>query len=192
MPPKPRPFFPENTTTPSTEDITEMNPTLETTMSPEQEYIDAQIRTQVQAQIQAYIQAQSLAQAQAHIQSQAHSLETPTSHNPFQHSSPSLTNRIRLPDSAKLDGKVSEYTSFISSMEMFFWGSPETFELDKNKILFVGTYLLGTASTWIRSLISANSPCLENFEMFMQEFKNNFSDPSHTIKARRQIRNCKQ
>ncbi|OMJ18278.1 hypothetical protein AYI69_g7097 [Smittium culicis] len=153
-----------------------MNPTPETKMSPEREYIHAQIRTQVQAQ--------SLAQTQAHILSQAHSLETPNSQYPFQNSSSSLTNRIRLPDSAKFDGKVSEYTFFISSMEIFFWGSPETFELDKNKILFVGTHLLGTASTLFRSLISANSPCLENFELLMQEFKNNFSDPSHTIKAR--------
>ncbi|OMJ26234.1 Retrotransposon-derived protein PEG10 [Smittium culicis] len=108
MPPKPRPFFPEKTIIPSTEDITEMNPTPETTMSPEQEYIDAQIRTQVQAQIQTYIQAQLLSQTQANIQSQAQSLENPTSHNHFQHAGPSLTNRIRLPDSVKFDGKVSE------------------------------------------------------------------------------------
>ncbi|OMJ18520.1 Retrotransposon-derived protein PEG10 [Smittium culicis] len=175
MPPKPRPFFPEKTIIPSTEDITEMNPTPETTMSPEQEYIDAQIRTQVQAQIQTYIQAQLLSQTQANIQSQAQSLENPTSHNHFQHAGPSLTNRIRLPDSVKFDGKVSEYTFFISRMEISFWGAQKR-----------------TASTWFRSLISANSPCLENFELFMQEFKNNFSDPSHTIKAREQIRNCKQ
>ncbi|OMJ09656.1 Retrotransposon-derived protein PEG10 [Smittium culicis] len=196
MPPKPRPFFPENTPDTSIEAANEMDQAPETTMSPEQEYIEAQIRlqvqSQVQAQMQAYIQSQSLAQAQAQIQNQAQSLVPPLSQNPFQLAQPSLTNSIKLPDAAKFDGKVSEYTAFISSMEIFFWGSPDTFAVDKNKILFIGTHLLGTASTWFRSLLASNSPCLVDFELFLNEFRNNFSDPSHSIKARGQIRNCKQ
>ncbi|OMJ11484.1 Retrotransposon-derived protein PEG10 [Smittium culicis] len=196
MPPKPRPFFPENTPDTSIEAANEMDQAPETTMSPEQEYIEAQIRlqvqSQVQAQMQAYIQSQSLAQAQAQIQNQAQNLVPPLSQNPFQLTQSSLTDSIKLPDAAKFDGKVSEYNAFISSMEMFFWGSPDTFAADKNKILFIGSHLQGTASTWFRSLLASNSPCLVDFELFMNEFRNNFSDPSHSIKVRGQIRNCKQ
>ncbi|OMJ09804.1 Retrotransposon-derived protein PEG10 [Smittium culicis] len=77
-------------------------------------------------------------------------------------------------------------------MEIFFWGSPEIFTTDRNKVLFVGTHLLGTASTWFISLIAAKSTCLENYDEFIHEFQNNFSDPSHSIKARALLRNCKR
>ncbi|OMJ26093.1 Retrotransposon-derived protein PEG10 [Smittium culicis] len=153
MTPRPRPFYPEATQEPIPEITTDMEQHPENTTTPEQDYIDRQIRMQ----------------------------------NPS-----TLTNRIKLPDAAKFDGKVSEYSSFISSMELLFWGSPETFTLGRNKVLFIGTHLLGSASTWFGYLIASSSPCLENYELFLHEFKNNFSDPSHSIKARGLIRSCKQ
>ncbi|OMJ07401.1 hypothetical protein AYI70_g12214 [Smittium culicis] len=49
-----------------------------------------------------------------------------------------------------------------------------------------------TASIWFRSLLASNSPCLVDFELFINDLRNKFSDPSHSIKVRGQIRNCKQ
>ncbi|OMJ07182.1 Retrotransposon-derived protein PEG10 [Smittium culicis] len=141
---------------------------------------------QVQAQIQAYIQAQT--QVQAQVQNQ----EFQPSQNSFQPAIPKLSNNITLPDAAKFDGKSAEYPSFIINMELFFWGSAELFSVEKSKILFIGTHILGTASNWFGWLVASKSPCLENYKAFIQESANNFSDPSHGIKIRNSLRNCKQ
>ncbi|OMJ07689.1 hypothetical protein AYI69_g11360 [Smittium culicis] len=141
MPPRYRHFFPDTIPDPAQENSTQMDQPQhkfpEAIITPEQEYIDTQIRNQVQAQIQAYIQIKSQVQPVA-----------PTLHqNTLQPTTSSLTSKIKLPDAAKFDGKVSEYTSFMANMNLFFWGSPETFTLDRDKIIFVGTHLLDTAST---------------------------------------------
>ncbi|OMJ27972.1 Retrotransposon-like protein 1 [Smittium culicis] len=139
-------------------------------MTPEQEYIETQIRAQFQARSQ----------------------DTSHSQNPFQSVPASLTSRIKLPDAAKFDGKPFEYASFLKNMNLFFWASPKMFAADRSKILYFGTHLLGTASKWFGSLVSANSKCLDSYETFLAEFANNFSDPSHIIKVRGLIRKCKQ
>ncbi|OMJ13670.1 Retrotransposon-like protein 1 [Smittium culicis] len=139
-------------------------------MTPEQEYIETQIRAQFQARSQ----------------------DTSHSQNPFQSVPASLTSRIKLPDAAKFDGKPFEYASFLKNMNLFFWASPKMFAADRSKILYFGTHLLGTASKWFGSLVSANSKCLDSYETFLAEFANNFSDPIHIIKVRGLIRKCKQ
>ncbi|OMJ26195.1 Retrotransposon-derived protein PEG10 [Smittium culicis] len=77
-------------------------------------------------------------------------------------------------------------------MSIFFYSSPELFAEDKSKILYIGTHLLGTASDWFGTLVLQQAPCLQNYEAFITEFGNNFSDPSHSIKVRGLIRKCKQ
>ncbi|OMJ11295.1 Retrotransposon-like protein 1 [Smittium culicis] len=134
-------------------------------------------------------------QIQGHVQENDVTPETTElqpRQNPFQPAIPSLSNKITLPDEAKFDGKAAEYPSFIINMELFFWGSPELFSVEKSKILFIGTHLLGTASNWFGWLVASKSPCVENYQAFIQEFANNFSDPSHGIKIRNSLRNCKQ
>ncbi|OMJ26715.1 Retrotransposon-derived protein PEG10 [Smittium culicis] len=169
MPPRHRPFYPEPRPELTQENNIEINQPpgqiQENSVTSEQQYIDSQIKDQVQVQIQEYILSQNQTQPM---------------------------NQIKLPDAAKFDGNVAEYTAFMANMNLFFWGSPETFTLDRNKILFVGTHLLGTASTWFGSLVTSSLRCLDNYPEFIQEFRNNFSDPSHSIKARGLIRSCKQ
>ncbi|OMJ07443.1 Retrotransposon-derived protein PEG10 [Smittium culicis] len=192
MPPRYRPFYPESS--PAQESNAEMEQTQghvqENEVTPEQQYIDAQIKAQVQAQVQ--VQIQAYIQAQTQVQSQAQNHDFQPNQNPFQPAIPSLSNKITLPDAAKFDGKAAEYPSFITNMELFFWGSPELFSVEKSKILFIGTHLLGTASNWFGWLVATKSLCLDNYEAFIQEFSNNFSDPSHGIKIRNLLRNCKQ
>ncbi|OMJ12353.1 Retrotransposon-derived protein PEG10 [Smittium culicis] len=142
MPPRPRPFFPDNL---------EKNTEMDQKQSQEQE------KTILQAQI----------------------LETQTSHNPFQSVTPSLTNKIKLPGASKFDGTVSEYQSFLKNMIIFFYSSPELFAADASKILYIGTHLQGTASDWFGTLVLQQLPCLQNYEAFIEEFGNNFSDPSY-------------
>ncbi|OMJ28449.1 Retrotransposon-derived protein PEG10 [Smittium culicis] len=206
MSPRHRPFYPETYRVPNPETNSEMdqipNQTLETVITPEQEYIDNRIRIQVQTQVQAQVQDQVQAEMQAYLQNHAiaqaqlqqlsASVETPDNKKLSLSSQSSLTNRIKLPDAAKFDGNFAEYSAFTANMNLFFWGSSETFVLDRNKILFVGIHILGTASTWFGTLVATNSYCPENYEAFIQEFRNNFSDSSHSIKARGLIRNCKQ
>ncbi|OMJ28958.1 Retrotransposon-derived protein PEG10 [Smittium culicis] len=162
MPPRSRPFFPESNA--------------DQNMNPDNEYIDSQIQAQVQAQLQAQFQAQVQSEVQSQLQSQfqafsqAQAQAEPQSHSQLQEPTP----------------------TFMSNMNLFFWASPELFAMDRSKILFIGTRLLGTASTWFGSLVAINSSSLESYPEFLAEFRNNFSDPSHNIKVRGLIRNCKQ
>ncbi|OMJ14972.1 Retrotransposon-derived protein PEG10 [Smittium culicis] len=77
-------------------------------------------------------------------------------------------------------------------MNLFFWASPELFAIDRSKILFIGAHLLGTASTWFGSVVAIKSSSLESYPAFLDGFRNNCSDPSHRIKVRGLICNCKQ
>ncbi|OMJ07444.1 Retrotransposon-like protein 1 [Smittium culicis] len=76
-------------------------------------------------------------------------------------------------------------------MSIFFYSSPELFAAELRKILYIGTHLQGTPSDWFGTLVLQQSPCLQNYEAFIEEFGNNFSDPSYCIKVRGMLRNCK-
>ncbi|OMJ19770.1 Retrotransposon-derived protein PEG10, partial [Smittium culicis] len=125
-------------------------------------------------------------------QPQENTMSPEQDQNPFRAATPSLTNNIKLPDATKFDGTVSEYQFFLKNMSIFFYSSPELFAADKSKILYIGTHLLGTASDWFGTLVLQQAPCLQNYEAFITEFGNNFSDPSHSIKVRGLIRKCRQ
>ncbi|OMJ10376.1 Retrotransposon-derived protein PEG10 [Smittium culicis] len=56
----------------------------------------------------------------------------------------------------------------------------------------MGAHLSGPDSVWFGHLISDNSPCIQPFPLFIQEFSRNFSDPSEVIRARAQIRMLRQ
>ncbi|OLY83157.1 Retrotransposon-derived protein PEG10 [Smittium mucronatum] len=96
---------------------------------------------------------------------------------------------FKLPDAPRFDGTVSQYTTFRSSMELFFWTKPETFKIQRNRIVFIGTHLIGPPAIWFSSLISASAAsehpfaCLENYDASISEFERNFSDPSHAAYA---------
>ncbi|OMJ26884.1 hypothetical protein AYI69_g3703 [Smittium culicis] len=173
MSPRHRPFHPESSPVPESNAEMEQiqGHVQENDVTPEQQYIDAQTKAQVQAQVQVHLQA--YIQAQTQVQNQ----ELQPSQNPFQPAIPSLSNKITLPDVAKFDGKAAD---------------PELFSVEKSKILFIRTHLLGTASNWLVWLVASKSPCLENYKAFIIEFANNFSDPSHGIKTRNLLQNCKQ
>ncbi|OMJ15536.1 Retrotransposon-derived protein PEG10 [Smittium culicis] len=105
---------------------------------------------------------------------------------------------FKLPDAPRFDGTVSSFTAFMSSMELFFWARPETFNVHRNRIVFIGTHLLGPAAIWFSSLIAASVssngtlPVLEDYGLFISELERNCSDPSHTIRIRGLIRKCRQ
>ncbi|OMJ08433.1 Retrotransposon-derived protein PEG10 [Smittium culicis] len=56
----------------------------------------------------------------------------------------------------------------------------------------MGAHLSGPDSVWFGHLISDNSPCIQPFPLFIQDFSRNFSDPSEVIRARAQIRILRQ
>ncbi|OMJ09524.1 Retrotransposon-derived protein PEG10, partial [Smittium culicis] len=99
---------------------------------------------------------------------------------------------LKLPDAVRFDGSSSSYKAFISSMSLYFWARPEIFNEDRNRIVYIGAHLSGSATVWFGNLITDNSPTIHSFSLFIQEFSRNFSDPSEGIRARGQIRKLRQ
>ncbi|OMJ21764.1 hypothetical protein AYI70_g3274 [Smittium culicis] len=56
-----------------------------------------------------------------------------------------LVEEIRIPDLEKFDGKIKNYISFKSALEIQYWMYPECFSIDKNKISYIGNHLKNTA-----------------------------------------------
>ncbi|PVU89905.1 hypothetical protein BB561_005115 [Smittium simulii] len=85
---------------------------------------------------------------------------------------------LKLPDAARFDGNPTNFQAFMSSMNLYFWTKPESFQIERNYIVFLGAQHAGPASVWFGNLINDNSDILQSFSLFIQEFSRNFSDPS--------------
>ncbi|OMJ27968.1 hypothetical protein AYI69_g2575 [Smittium culicis] len=64
-------------------------------------------------------------------------------------------------------------------MELFFWGSPGMFSVEKIKIIFIVAHLLVFVFKKLGWFVATKSPLLGSHDYFIQEFSNSFSDLSH-------------
>ncbi|OMJ08218.1 Retrotransposon-derived protein PEG10 [Smittium culicis] len=178
MKPTPRQFFPSN--------------------QEPQEQNQSQFELSVQMESNEQMDAQSQRDRQEFFNTMA---QNPAIHNippapsPFQAfhiGSSKAEDSIRIPDAPKFDGNPTKFEEFMNSMEIMFYIKPEIFSIDRNRVAYIGTHLLGSASKWFGSLITSASPHIYSYDSFIVEFKRNFSDPNIGIRVRGLIRKCRQ
>ncbi|OMJ14043.1 Retrotransposon-like protein 1 [Smittium culicis] len=92
-----------------------------------------------------------------------------------------FSGKVKLPDPPKFDGTPKEFLAFESSIQLYFWSKSDVFTNDRDKIIFLGTHLLGPAMIWFTSMVKDNDPCLSSYERFLEQFRRNFSDPSISL-----------
>ncbi|OMJ11906.1 Retrotransposon-derived protein PEG10 [Smittium culicis] len=114
------------------------------------------------------------------------------SSNDSENSDSCFSGKVKLPDPQKFDGTPQNFKAFTASMQLYFWAKSDVFVNDKDKIIFLGTHLLGAAMIWFTSIVQASDPCLRSYDTFIVQFQRNFSDPNVAINARGMIRKCRQ
>ena len=84
---------------------------------------------------------------------------------------------IARPD--KFDGSdPSKLRSFLTSCRLVFLNQPRKFNIDRSRILFVGSYLSGVASEWFLPKIQAiDDDALSDYESFEEELTAIFGEP---------------
>ncbi|OMJ12675.1 Retrotransposon-derived protein PEG10 [Smittium culicis] len=103
-----------------------------------------------------------------------------------------FSGKVKLLDPQKFDGNPKNFKAFMSSIQLYFWAKSDVFIHDRDKIIFLGTHLLDSASIWFTSIVEDNDPCLEKYDSFIKQFRRNFSDPNIATNARGMIRKCSQ
>lgn len=83
--------------------------------------------------------------------------------------------KVQMPE--KFDGNNARFRDFMVSIENYFTLQADRFPIDMVKTRFVGSLLLRDALSWFRTLVETNSPLLESYEEFVQDFRQNFGDP---------------
>src|SRR5213078_696675 len=86
---------------------------------------------------------------------------------------------------AEFNGKLSEYATFISQCLLAFTMYPTAYEEDKEKVLFVISYLSGTPRRWAnRILLDPDHAYLKDFGAFKKALDAMYSDRNLKQKAR--------
>jgi hypothetical protein len=82
--------------------------------------------------------------------------------------------KISLPD--KFDGNRSKFRGFINQVCLVIRLQPRRYPDGAAQVELVGTLLSGTALAWFAPLLEGQSPLLDDFESFVQEFSATFGD----------------
>jgi hypothetical protein len=98
--------------------------------------------------------------------------------------------KISLP--AKFDGTRSQFRGFLNQVRLVINMHPNRYPNDASRVGLVGTLLTGTALAWFAPLLEKKSPVLENFETFITEFQESFSDTDSVRTAINKIRRLRQ
>ena len=98
--------------------------------------------------------------------------------------------KISLP--AKFDGTRSQFRGFLNQVRLVINMHPNRYPTDASRVGLVGTLLTGTALAWFAPLLEKKSSVLENFEAFITEFKETFSDTDSVRTVINKIRRLHQ
>src|SRR2546423_10293326 len=94
---------------------------------------------------------------------------------------------------AEFNGKLSEYNTFISQCLLAFTMYPTAYGEDKEKVLFVISYLSGTPRRWAnRILLDPDHAYLKDFGAFKKALDAMYSDRNLKQKARDQLGQLEQ
>ena len=108
---------------------------------------------------------------------------------PSLHDSPKEP-KLSLP--AKFDGTRSQFRGFLNQVRLVIQMHPSRYPTDISRVGLVGTLLTGTALSWFAPLLEKESPLLQNFNAFIEEFKASFGDSDSARTAINKIRRLRQ
>ncbi|NP_001278153.1 retrotransposon-derived protein PEG10 isoform 2 [Mesocricetus auratus] len=92
----------------------------------------------------------------------------------------------------KFDGNPDAVTPFIAQCQIFMEKSTRDFSVDRNRVCFVTSMLLGRAARWATAKLERCGYLMNNYRAFMMELKHVFEDPQRREAAKRKIRRLRQ
>ena len=98
--------------------------------------------------------------------------------------------RIGLPD--KFDGTRSKFRGFVNQVRLIIRMQPLRYPTEETQVGFIGTLLSGTALSWFSPLVEKNSPLLQDFHGFLEEFTNTFGETDRVRTATTKLRSLQQ
>ncbi|OMJ25920.1 hypothetical protein AYI70_g565 [Smittium culicis] len=101
-----------------------------------------------------------------------------------------FSGKAKLPDPIKFDGTPKDFKAFASSIQFYFWAKNDVFTNDRDKIIYLGSHLLGPAMVRFTKIVMDNDSCLNTYGRFFTHFRRNFSDPNIAINARGMLLRC--
>jgi hypothetical protein len=135
---------------------------------------------------------QALDEARAEIRQQAEviaTLQDTQQHAP----GGGVVREPRVNEPAEFGGKASEYRTFMSQCLLTFTLCPITYNKDKKKVLFVISYLVGTARDWACEILeNEKHPYYKNFPAFKQALDTLYLDRNLKHQARDKLSRLKQ
>ncbi|XP_027704521.1 retrotransposon-derived protein PEG10 [Vombatus ursinus] len=97
---------------------------------------------------------------------------------------------VGLPE--KFDGTPEMLPSFLAQSRLYMELRPEDFPTEHVRVCFLTSLLKGRAARWATPYLLESSPLLNNYEAFIDEFKQAFEDPQRKEAANRKIRRLRQ
>lgn len=98
---------------------------------------------------------------------------------------PAPEPKVQLPE--KFSGKRTELRNFLSAVENVFALQPRRYSSARAKTGLIGSLCSGNALSWFRVLQDTQAGTLEDYSLFVNEFKTYFGDPFLQENARRQL-----
>ena len=98
--------------------------------------------------------------------------------------------QVSLP--SKFDGSRERCRDFINQVKLIFRLQPSRYPDDRTKVGFIGTLLTGTAAAWFSPHFEGDSACMDDWELFVQEFEEAFGDMDRVSVAANKIRLLRQ
>lgn len=98
--------------------------------------------------------------------------------------------RIGLPD--KFDGTRSKFRGFVNQIRLIIRMQPMRYPTEETQVGLIGTLLSGTALSWFSPLVEKDSPLLQDFGSFLEEFTNTFGETDKERTATTKIRSLQQ
>ena len=98
--------------------------------------------------------------------------------------------RIGLPE--KFDGTRSKFRGFVNQIRMIIRMQPSRYPIEETQVGLIGTLLSGAALSWFSPLVEKDSPLLEDFHGFLEEFTNTFGETDKGRTATTKIHSLQQ
>ncbi|OMH78677.1 Retrotransposon-derived protein PEG10 [Zancudomyces culisetae] len=114
--------------------------------------------------------------------------------NPGHVQSMTVSREPRVADPEYYNGNRDHLRNFISQVNLVIEAQPSRFPSDKQKVVFVSTFLRGAAFSWLQPYLESRTPVpmLTDFELFTEELHRVFGNPHQASTAERQLRRLRQ
>ncbi len=81
---------------------------------------------------------------------------------------------------------------FLAKMNLIFMISPDRFQTDEAKVIYIISRLYGNAMNWAASLIENQDPCLTNYDEFISKINSVYGSFDSTFVANQRLRTIRQ